>query len=165
MSIKYSVLVVSDGVARGKRQDSGGQSVVKIMDEQGHQLVNRGVVEDEVKAIRATLMEWCDDVNVELIITTGGTGLGPRDVTPNATLETIDYEVRGIAEAMRAGSRKMTPMAILSRGVAGVRDRTLIVNLPGNPRGVREMLPIVLPTLPHALDILNDRHGGNHHSD
>ena len=80
--------------------------MVKIMDEQGHQLVNRGVVEDEVKAIQATLMEWCDDANVELIITTGGTGLGPRDVTPNATMEIIDYEVRGIAEAMRAGSRR-----------------------------------------------------------
>jgi molybdenum cofactor synthesis domain-containing protein len=128
----------------------------------GHQLVARQVLPDDARGLASTLREWCDSGRTDIVLTTGGTGLGPRDVTPEATASVIEYEVPGIAEAIRARSMSATPMAMLSRARAGVRSRVLIVNLPGSPKGVRECLEVALPVLPHAVEILRDSHTGPH---
>jgi molybdenum cofactor synthesis domain-containing protein len=114
------------------------------------------IVPDEREQIATVLREWCDDKKLKLILTTGGTGLAPRDVTPEATLSVIEREASGIAEAMRSISLQYTPMAMLSRGVAGVRGRTLIINLPGSPKAVKECLEYVLPVLSHAINLLTE---------
>ncbi len=124
------------------------------MDREGFERVSRAIVPDEREIISQKLREWCDGGNVDLVLTTGGTGLGPRDVTPEATRAVIDIEAPGIAEAMRIQTLKNTPMAMLSRSVAGVRNGCLIVNLPGSPKGVRECLEVALPALPHALEMV-----------
>ena len=113
----------------------------------------RDIVPDEIELISAKLREWCDSGDVDLILTTGGTGLGPRDVTPEATRAILNFEVPGISEAIRIGTLKNTPLAMLSRSVAGVRSGCLIVNLPGSPKGVRECLEVALPAIPHALEM------------
>ena len=113
----------------------------------------RELVPDEIELISAKLREWCDSGDVDLILTTGGTGLGPRDVTPEATRAILNFEVPGISEAIRIGTLKNTPLAMLSRSVAGVRSGCLIVNLPGSPKGVRECLEVALPAIPHALEM------------
>ena len=112
------------------------------------------VIPDEQPAIVAAVTRLADELDLDLVFTTGGTGLAPRDVTPQATLQVVDYEVPGLAEAMRAASLRQTPAAMLSRAVCGVRGRTLVVNLPGNPKGVRECLTAILPALPHAVSTL-----------
>jgi molybdopterin adenylyltransferase len=152
-------LTVSDGVTLGVREDLSGKLALRII-EAG---LNQGVltdraVPDDIKQIADTLRGWADD-GYRLIITSGGTGISPRDNTPQATLSVIDYEVPGIAELMRSESLKKTPMAALSRAVAGVRGRTLIINLPGSPRGVQECLDAVMPILPHAIEQLESGAG------
>ena len=135
-------------------EDVSGDAVVEMMVEAGFELSDRKLLPDEEGALVATIEAWCDRGGVDIVLTTGGTGLGPRDVAPQATARAIDYEVPGISEAIRARSLEKTPMAMISRAMAGVRGRTLVLNLPGSPRAVRECLEVALPVLPHAVEML-----------
>ncbi len=152
--VRAAILTLSDKASRGERVDTAGAAVRELLGEIGAVVTRYRVLPDERELIAATLREWADAGDVDLIVTTGGTGLSPRDVTPEATLAVVDYVVPGMAEAMRAAGLRQTPMAMLSRGVCGVRGRTLIVNLPGSEKGVRENLSVLLPVLPHAVETL-----------
>ena len=159
--IRVAILTVSDKSSRGEREDSGGQAVRETLESTGVDIdvVEYRIVPDIQDQIVDSLFQLAERSDVDLIVTTGGTGLAPRDVTPQATLEAIDYEVPGIAEAMRAASLKVTPAGMLSRGIAGVRRKTLIVNLPGNPKAVRENLSAIAPALAHAISTLHGEVG------
>ncbi|MCB9477448.1 MAG: MogA/MoaB family molybdenum cofactor biosynthesis protein [Deltaproteobacteria bacterium] len=152
--IRYAVLTISDRSFRGERPDEGGPRVRAAMDERGAKCVAAEVLPDEQAAIENRLRELCDGAGVDLILTTGGTGVAPRDVTPEATLAVAERLVPGMAEAMRAASLAVTPMAMISRAVAAIRGRTLIVNLPGSPKGAIECLDVVAPVLNHAVRLL-----------
>jgi molybdopterin adenylyltransferase len=148
------ILTVSDAGSKGERADTSGDAISEIMAGQGFREALRDIMPDETDLISARLRDWCDGGEVDLILTTGGTGLAPRDVTPEATRAVIDLEVPGIAEAMRMQTLDSTPMAMLSRSVSGVRSGCLIVNLPGSPAGVRETLEVALVAIPHALEMI-----------
>jgi molybdopterin adenylyltransferase len=157
--IKAGVLTLSDKGSRGERVDESGKAIKEILAALGANVLKYEVVPDEKDIISARLVEWADKDRLDLILTTGGTGLTPRDVTPEATLAVIDKEVPGFAEAMRAESFKKTPMAVLSRAVSGIRGRTLIINMPGSTRAVRECLEVISPALNHAVETLRGESG------
>lgn len=151
---RTAVLTISDRSARGVREDRSGPEVVRLLEEAGYQVVYTGIFPDERKMVEEELKKICDWNLADLILTTGGTGFSMRDWTPEATLAVAHRQVPGISEAMRAYSLTITPRAMLSRGVSVLRERTLIINLPGSPKAVRESLEYLLPALGHGLDIL-----------
>lgn len=165
MMYRAAILTASDKGARGEREDLSAQAIREVLAGLGQsggpviEVVTYRVVPDELEMIKESLLVICQQEKVDLILTTGGTGLGPRDVTPEATLAVVERLVPGIPEVMRATGMTKTPHAMLSRAVAGVRGRTLIINLPGSPRAVRECLEAILPALPHALEIVSGRGG------
>jgi molybdopterin adenylyltransferase len=156
LAITVGILTISTRGAAGQREDTSGAAIREIITAPPVEatVVQYAIVPDERASIEATLRHWADDLRLNLILTTGGTGLSPTDTTPEATLAVVDRLVPGMAEAMRAESLRVTPYAMLSRSVAGCRGPTLIVNLPGSPKGVRECLGVILPALPHAIAIL-----------
>jgi len=147
------ILTVSDKGSQGQRRDESGQAIREILSTSDSRIAKYEVVPDEADIIAGKLAEWADSGEIDLVLTTGGTGLGPRDTTPEATLSILDRVAPGFAEAMRAETSKITPYAMLSRATAGVRKRCLIINLPGSPKAVRECLDVILPTIPHAVEI------------
>jgi molybdopterin adenylyltransferase len=162
--IRVGILTVSDRGSRGEYRDLSGPAIHNLVTERlGAAVEQRAIVPDERTEIARALQAWADDVELDLILTTGGTGFAPRDVTPEATRDVIEREAPGLAEAMRAASLRITPHAMLSRAVAGVRGRTLIVNLPGSPKAVRENLETILPALPHAVELLHGEKGSDRH--
>lgn len=152
MSIRTAIMTLSDKGSAGEREDESGQIIRELIANLGASAVHYEILPDEKSRIIETLKRLSDSGNIDLILTTGGTGVAPRDVTPEATLAVIDRELPGMAEAMRAESLKKTPHAMISRAVAGIRKQTLIVNLPGSPKAVRENLAVILPALPHAIE-------------
>lgn len=154
MSLRIGILTVSDRSAQSIRPDASGPALQDVVRAQGWQVLDVGIVPDDFLVIKRTLAEWADSERLDLILTTGGTGFTPRDITPEATLSIIARLAPGLAEAMRAASLQITPHAMLSRAVAGIRGATLIVNLPGSPKAALENLDVILPILPHAVQLL-----------
>ena len=152
--INIGILTISDKGSKGQRQDKSGEAIREGVARIESAVVKYEIVPDEKDIIAEKLADWADSGAVDVILTTGGTGLSRRDVTPEATLSVIDRSVPGFAEAMRMKSLEKTPMAILSRAVSGLRGQCLIINMPGSPRAVRECLEVVLPAVPHAVDII-----------
>lgn len=152
--IRVAILTMSDKGSRGEREDKSGQVIREMIEGLPAEIISYEVIPDEKDIIKKKLINLSDIIKVDAIFTTGGTGLSPRDVTPDATVEVIEKEVPGMAEAMRAESLKKTHTAMISRAVAGVRGKTLIINLPGSPKAVRENLSVILPAIPHAIEKL-----------
>jgi len=155
-TIRAVVLTISDSVSRGEREDLSGPAVVEELTRIGVGIVELGVLPDEAEVIAQRLRECADGAGLDLVVTTGGTGFAPRDVTPEATRQVIERDAPGLAELMRAESLRITPLAALSRSVCGIRGRTLIVNLPGSVRGARENLQAIVRLLPHAITLLRE---------
>lgn len=156
---KAAVVTLSDKGYTGEREDKSGPLLCKMLEDAGYDVKYKILLPDEREEIEKCLCKLCDEGKVDLVLTTGGTGLSPRDCTPEATLAVADKNVPGIAEAMRLSSLNVTPRAMLSRGVSVIRGRTLIINLPGSPKAVKENLEAVLPSLEHGLDILTGKAG------
>ena len=156
MTLRFGILTLSDRSARGERADSSGPALARLIEAKNWSVAKQSLLPDDESAIRTTLSEWADSGEVDVILTTGGTGFASRDVTPEATQAVLDREAPGLAEAMRAASLKITPHAMLSRIVTGIRKKTVIINLPGSPKGAVENLQTVIPVLPHAVQLLKD---------
>ena len=152
--IRAVAITISDACARGEREDESGDALVQLLAEMDAEIVAKEIVSDDPEPLASTLRAYADRSDVNLIVTTGGTGFGPRDNTPEATLQVIEREAPGLAEAMRIETLKNTPMAMISRGVCGIRSGTLIVNLPGSPKAVRESFAVIRPVLSHAIALL-----------
>ncbi|NMA13810.1 MAG: molybdopterin adenylyltransferase [Clostridia bacterium] len=152
--IRVGIITVSDKGSRGEREDLSGPAIKELISEIDGVVEAYAVVPDEQKKLEAKMIEYADELKLDLIFTTGGTGFSPRDFTPEATLAVVDRLAPGIAEAMRLESLKVTPKAMLSRATAGLRGRTLIVNLPGSPKAVKECLRFIMPALPHGIEIM-----------
>ena len=154
--IRVAILTVSDRSASGERADQSGPALAQAVSEYGWFVVKQAILPDEMAALSSLLIEWADAGEVDVILTSGGTGFSRRDITPEATLSVIQRAAPGLAEAMRAASLPITPHAMLSRAVTGIRARTLIINLPGSPKGALENLAVIAPVLPHAVQLLQD---------
>jgi molybdenum cofactor synthesis domain-containing protein len=161
--IKATVVTVSDACARGERKDTSGEVLVQLLRDLGAEIVATQILNDDLDPLAEALRKYADQPGVNLIITTGGTGFAPRDNTPEATLKVIEREAPGLAEAMRMETLKQTPMAMISRGVCGIRSNTLIVNLPGSPKAVSESFAVIAPVLKHAIALLAGAPGGGLH--
>ena len=159
MTIRTAILTVSDMCAQGKRADTSGQTIEEMLPKDMFVVCEKTIVPDDYETITKTLRRFSDEQKAEIVLTTGGTGLGPRDVTPEATTAVCDRMAPGFSEILRCESYKKTPNAVLSRGVSGMRDKTLIINLPGSPKAVRECMEIILEVLPHTVDMMR---GGGH---
>lgn len=156
MSIRFGILTLSDRSSRGVRPDSSGPALAALIEAQHWSVVKQEILPDDESSIREILISWADSRQLDVILTTGGTGFSRRDVTPEATRAVIEREAPGLAEAMRAASLKITPHAMLSRIVTGIRGKTLIINLPGSPKGALENLQVIIPVLPHAVQLLQE---------
>ena len=156
MTLRSGILTVSDRSARGEREDASGPVLARLVAEYGWTVSRHSLLPDNESAIREMLSAWADGGELDVILTTGGTGFSPRDITPEATRAVIEREAPGLAEAMRAASLRVTPHAMLSRVVTGIRKRTIVINLPGSPKGAAENLLVVIPVLPHAVQLLRE---------
>ncbi|MHC1684362.1 MAG: molybdenum cofactor biosynthesis protein B [Clostridiaceae bacterium] len=152
--IKTAILTISDKGSRNEREDTTGPSIKNLISSLDFSVDYYKIIPDEIDIIEKELLYLCDQLKIDLVLTNGGTGFSKRDVTPEATLRVIEKQVPGIPEAMRAASLKITPKAMLSRGACGIRNKTLIINLPGSPKGATENLEVILPALPHGIAIL-----------
>jgi len=152
--LNLGIITISDKAWQGQRPDESGPAIRDSFSAVDCQVVKYEVIPDELDIIASKLAQWADEGGVDIILTTGGTGLGPRDVTPEATLSVVDKVVPGLVEMMRAQSFPVTPFSMLSRAVAGVRKKCLIINLPGSPKAVGECLEVILPAIPHAVEII-----------
>jgi len=161
MNLRFGILTVSDRSSRGERVDASGPALVELVRSKGWQVTGQKIVPDEIDEIRIALKIWADSGNMDVILTTGGTGFALRDVTPEATRAVVERLTPGLDEAMRAASLQVTPHAMLSRSISGIRSRTLIINLPGSPKGASENLQVVLPALEHAVKLLREEDAGH----
>ena len=163
MSLRFGILTVSDRSARHERPDLSGPALVELVTAQGWKVERTAILPDNLTGLRETLSAWADEGGLDIILTTGGTGFAPRDVTPEATRHVIERETPGLVEAMRFGSLKVTPHAMLSRALAGIRGSVLIINLPGSPKAACENLQVIIPVLPHAVELLHDQPEAEQH--
>jgi len=165
MSLTFAILTISDRSSAGTREDLSGPALGEAVERAGWVVSQTAIIPDDFQKIAEHLINWADSGNFQIILTTGGTGFAPRDITPEATASILERQTPGLAEAMRSGSLKITPHAMLSRAVAGIRKNTLIINLPGSPKGALENFRIVAPVLPHAVQLLenDDRAEAGHH--
>ncbi len=158
--VKVGILVISDRASRGEREDESGPAIKKIISKiSSYRAIKYEIIPDEKEIISKKLKEWVDGLRLDLILTSGGTGIGPRDVTPEATKGVIEKEVSGFGEAMRVKGLEKTPFSMLSRAIAGIRKKSLIINLPGSPRAVKENLEVILPAVKHGIEILKGKTG------
>jgi molybdenum cofactor synthesis domain-containing protein len=163
MTLRFGILTASDRSSRGERPDLSGPALIDLVTAHGWTVSNTAIVPDELDVLRETLSAWADSGEMDIILTTGGTGFAPRDVTPEATRLVVDRQAPGLAEAMRQENRKVTPHAMLSRAVTGLRGRVLIINLPGSPKAAVENLQVVLPVLAHAVELLSENPDAEQH--
>ena len=163
MSKEYKTAILTISDSRSEKNDLSGDAIQHVMTVEGFEINARSIVIDEKVLIESHLIEWSDSGDFDLILTTGGTGLGARDVTPEATLAVLDVEVPGISEAMRYQTLKKTPLSMLSRSISGIRSGCLIINLPGSPKAVTECLEVIMPALSHGLEMISGRRGQDTH--
>ena len=161
MTLQFGILTVSDRSSRGERADASGPALVDLVQENGWRVTNQEIVPDDVNEIQKILKDWADSGSTDVILTTGGTGFALRDVTPEATRAVVERLTPGLDEAMRLASLKVTPHAMLSRAISGIRRRTFFINLPGSPKGARENLEVVIPALEHAVKLLREENTGH----
>jgi len=165
MSIRFAILTISDRSWAGERDDLSGPALESLIQNTGWKVCIKDILPDDMELIKAKLIEWCDSGQLDVIVTSGGTGFSPRDITPEATLAIIERNAPGLSEAMRSASLKITPHGMLSRGISGIRGNSLIVNLPGSPKAAVENLQTILEVLPHAVQLLqNDPSAESTHS-